>query len=281
MSDNFKKKTSEVLERGKAERGNFEPHGAPLRVYKYWLRNSTGSKAAAIKLGKRRENFCHFWRVVAIWAPLLWLLRKGEAVVTTKTFVGLVAAVLVGLVVWAGFTSASFLAVLGWIALALLAAAVVVGIILGIVWLKRKYWKSEWNDRAGKIAFGVWVTIMTVYLGSMLVIGFIEIGWMLLVYIVGGLIALVAVVVGLSKLSDYISGKRAIAKAKRKAEEEAAWDAYYSGGPHPYKKAKKYREPGKISKFFSGLGDFLIFAFQIVRVKKWKICPMVDVDVNR
>ena len=37
------------------------------------------------------------------------------------------------------------------------------------------------------------------------------------------------------------------------------------------------KEPGRLKKFFAGLGDFFVLAANVVRVKKWKICPLVEV----
>lgn len=54
-------------EKGEARRATFhpEPTGKPTQVYHWWASN--GGNAPA------RENFCHYWRVIVFWAPLLWL----------------------------------------------------------------------------------------------------------------------------------------------------------------------------------------------------------------
>lgn len=59
----------QTWEKGAAERRDWNPeaNSAHYRVYKWWMKRS----------GKRptRENFCHYWRVVLIWAPLHWLVK--------------------------------------------------------------------------------------------------------------------------------------------------------------------------------------------------------------
>lgn len=41
------------------------------RVYRYWLDN--GRSGFRWACGQRRENLCHYVRVVLLWAPLAWL----------------------------------------------------------------------------------------------------------------------------------------------------------------------------------------------------------------
>jgi len=272
---NFRAKASEIKAAGVAERGNFEPSGVPLRMYNYWLHKSNSDRAEAILDGRRRENFCHFWRVVAIWAPLMFLVHKIEDFASTR--VG--QATLVGLVVLAlvlgGFLSHGFLSLLIGLGIGTAVGLTLVGIGFGIHYLIKRYWNSDWNEPVGTALgiafFVVWGAVML----TMLVVGIIQEGWIILVFVLGALAGVALIAFGASALADYISGRR---KLKCDAENERVakmTDEEYVS----YREAQlKTREPGKVAKFFSGVGDFLVLAFQVVRVKKWKICPMVSIN---
>jgi hypothetical protein len=36
-----------------------------------------------------------------------------------------------------------------------------------------------------------------------------------------------------------------------------------------------------MAKIFSGIGDLVVLLAQVVRVKKWGICPLVEIDDER
>lgn len=263
---NFRERAREIKAAGEAERGNFEPTGAPKRLYNYWLNESDSKRANAIRRGSRRENFCHFWRVVAIWAPLMGIRRN---VIETKAF-AVVSALVALLALY------KVLTVTGSLVLVLVVTGIVLAVAavgVGIGFLIDRFWNKDWNDTAGKIALGTWVLIVAGWFTFLLISAVIDFGWIVFAYIGAILAGIALLVFVLATVSEFISGKRALAK---KAEEERlakmTWeeiDEYLRPTP---------REPGKIAKFFSGLGDFLILASQIVRVKKWKICPMVDIQ---
>lgn len=65
----LREKARKVKSKGAAARRDWSP--APgswmLRVYQWWLKE-TGKSIS-------QENFCHFWRVVLVWAPLRWLKK--------------------------------------------------------------------------------------------------------------------------------------------------------------------------------------------------------------
>lgn len=270
---NFRTRAREIKAAGEAERGNFEPNGAPLRLYNYWLSNSESTKADRIKTGSRRENFCHFWRVVVIWAPLLFGFKIVERVLTSK--VGAVATGLAGLValVWACVTSESLLSLVLLILAVFAGVAALVGAVLGIIYLFKRYWNRDWNETASKIILGLFLVSSVSLLSFMLVLAVITEGWIILAYVFGGLAALAGVAYGLATLSEYLSGRRAVEREKQRERISMMTDEEYA----TYR-APKHRKPSKIKAFFSGLADFLILSAQIVRVKKWKICPMVTID---
>lgn len=275
---NFRDRAREVKKAGENERGNFTPHGVPKRMHTYWLENSDSKKARRIRYGTQKENFCHFWRVVLIWTPLLWMKSLATKIATSLPFLivlalGVVAGV-VALFVYVDDFWQVPLYVLGMgIALAL------VGLTLtGLDWLHSRYWKKSWN----RYVYGA-ILIVIILLGVASV-SYALYAWaretsVLTVVVSLALFALAALGGGYAILwmSDYLKGKRALAEEERKTR----WDAFMRGdiGYDEYYDGPR-RAPGRISKFFSGVGDFIVLISQVVRVKKWKICPLVEVDVD-
>lgn len=265
---NMREKAREIKAAGEAERGNFEPHGVPKRVYSYWLENSVSNKADAIGSGQRRENFCHFWRVVAIWAPLLWL---GLEVVFTKTFAVVLGLASLVALVWLLTVSPTVLIGLGLI----LTAVAAVAAVFGLFYLIDQYYPESWIPATKKVLTGLLIVAIAAGLIGLLVAAVIDFGWIVLAYIAGFIAGTVALIFGVATLSTFIEGRRALARKKHSDYlDSLSYEEYLA-----YREQKNApREPGKISKFFSGVGDFLVLAAQVVRVKKWKICPMVDIN---
>jgi hypothetical protein len=263
---NFRQRASELVAQGEAVRSDFTPRGVPLEMYEWWLDNSPSEKALDIRLGYRQENFCHFWRVVLIWVPLMWTMDKAIAFATTKTFkviASLVGLALVGVVIYALTTTGSWLELLGVLALLVGVAAGIFGLVWGVTAIHRR-WPDFWFRAVGTVfvvaAVGVLVSMVVLFKWKA-VVG--------LVVLVAGAFLFNFVI---DKIVSYSSGKR----QQRLREYEKALDAYYDGtGPHP---DDIYREPGRTSRFFSGVLDFAILIGQAIRVKKWKICPIVKID---
>ena len=273
---NFRSKAREIKAAGEAERGNFEPTGAPLRLYNYWLSETRSERGRKIRDGYRKENFCHFWRVVAIWAPLMFLRRKGEDFVTSKVGVALLiltALVSVATVVTTVGDWTDFLIGVGG---AVAFVAVLMGIIIGSHWLIENHPKVATGGAIAFLAIAVlaFFTALIIDFGAVPVLAWTA-------GIAGGIAALVFILV---KVGEWISGLRAIAREKARAAEDEAWTRFYDGeGPDPSARPEPKPDPAwlvAVSNFFRGIGDFLILVGQIVRVKKWKICPMVEVDTR-
>lgn len=299
---NLREKAREIKAAGVAERGNFQPHGAPLKAYKYWASETKPSRVP------KRENFCHFWRVVAIWAPIMFL--KNTLLDFADTVVGkvVISALLLSLLTIGGVMSRSVLVfILTVIGVALVIYGILVGGVMsmdeewtnkkekilittsfyvllpisgpvfGSFWLAKKI-KASWNAKVERIAQYVVVSLM-----ALILIGFITLlvvfnGFIALLILLGVLAAASVFVLALffivSYISDYISGRRAL---KREAAYDAEEKYYEEFGYYPSEAKIEPREPGIFSKFFTGIGDFIVFVAQIVRVKKWKICPIVDI----
>jgi magnesium-transporting ATPase (P-type) len=302
-------KAREVKEAGVAERGNFTPDGVPLRVYKWWLEQSKSKRASAIRNGTRKENFCHFWRVVLVWAPLrkLWhgvlniapwlalavgLTALGifiYALVTVPSVLTFVLQVLLATLITAcliaGFPAGATLAMSPErrkrndmlpmkfavpLAVVGLPTATVAFVITKVVCLYRDHLRAY--DK--QVALGTAVAVLA---AAATLIG-IGAGWLTLLVVSGTILALACTVFGLIILgmvfSDYISGKRAMTKLRISDAREKFYDE------HGHWPEDETREPSLVSKFFSGIGDFIILLAQVVRVNKWKICPIVEVDTK-
>jgi hypothetical protein len=89
--------------------------------------------------------------------------------------------------------------------------------------------------------------------------------------IVVGIFAAAAVLVSAVVFaSSYLKAKHAKSvEARTTYVDEEVWPGYTL--------TKAVVEPSKFAKFIMGIGDFLTLAFQVIRVKKWKICPIVEI----
>lgn len=300
---NLRDKAREVKAAGVAERGNFEPTGAPKRIYNYWLRETNSRKGMRIRLGEQKENFCHFWRVVAIWAPFMFFRRTVESALTNPIVIGaLVIGLIVG-VIWAGVT---------WSALGaglLIALGAIVGLSLVIFSLfsgiamaqKDDDERDEWDLPPAKVAkwgaiifptfllaYGISKAIksdydhlfvigfMVLIFGGMLTSVAVDEGILAALWVIGMLLAVLVglflIVVAFFFLADFVTGLRVRRKIKF---QEARKEYFTEHGTWP---EAVVREPSKIRRFFSSLGDLIVFVAQVVRVKKWKICPTVDIN---
>jgi hypothetical protein len=267
---NFRMKTNEVLEKGKKERGNFQPPGLLVGMYNYWLNASESDKAYEIRSGKRRENLCHFGRIILFWAPMFWISNKANRFVSNPFGATISVAIALALAVWACMVSGAVLSV---VMIALL-SAVLIAEAAGVGYVAyrahQRFWNSDWNHWAEKIGLGFLFAVLASILISLFVIATMAHWWAPFAILAGfacfaGLIALMVYV------ETYIRGKRALARELTRAKIAAMSNEEYQ----TYLNQKN--EPSKANKFFSGLGDILIFVFQFARVKKWKICPFVEI----
>jgi hypothetical protein len=239
----IKDKSEKVLDEGMAKRATFQPpvDSAPLRAYQYWLKSSGREPF--------RENFCHFWRVVVIWAPLHFI---GNTVVIPF------------------FTSRPMRA-LG----------------RGIAWVftkPTKAWKSLDYDTQKKVEktvakalIGVLIALLLTLLVAMAVsVGIFNflLGLTILVGIGATIVAFVALAEHLTRNS----------RAKREAERQRILGLPYDEWRVAMGLEKKPREPkwydgpvAKVKAFFSAIGDYLVLFGNVVRVNKWKICPLVEI----
>lgn len=313
----LREKAREVKAAGEEARGDFTPTGAPKRLYKYWLDNASRKSTADLRNGTRKENFCHFWRVVVFWAPFLAFRRGVEALFSNPVFLSVLGVLAVVGIFLAGLTWTEFGAVV-LIVLAILYG--VAGLIFGGVYADEKWKRDKWKpyvDWDGKVdpydtapeidPISKWGAILTLpaswftfalvsianrldkdtkqliangflalLLGGMavflLIVGFVELGWAFLLVlgaIVLGFATLFGIVIGLGKFFGTLRAYNANKPVKVKPEPVVSDEPVTP---------KVKREPGRISKFFSGIADFLILAAQVVRVNKWKICPLVTID---
>lgn len=260
---NLRERAAQIKAAGEAERDNFQPQGLPLHIYRYWEQRSPHAPS---KYG-RTENFCHFWRVVAFWSPLMYIGNAITRVGTSKTGQGVISLVLLVALIVMGVASRDFL------------QAVVLGFVLGLgllilgtaAYFIHKSWRKSWNKWLERFFYVLTGAIMVFAVVALLVSLFLDFGLIALLYIVGFVSVVTAFIFGLATLSDFIQGRRAVKRAEYCERLHKMTEEEYE------EHTRQSAEPGKVSKFFSALGDVLVFAFQIVRVKKWKICPIVTV----
>lgn len=289
MSD-LRRRAKEIKAQGVAERGNFEPHGLPLKIYQYWASISPNVPA--------RENFCHYWRVVCIWAPLFFLAEKaGDVLTTTKGVVGLVIAYIALMsVLGVGLGAAEFTIIA--VGLPWLCVGIIVGALYGLnennerengKWIAAlrltmpvslmtwgainivNHWPSKWNRPVGRAIVWTMGAFVVGLVGLLTILFFASEGWAGIFAVIISLAVAGVAIICFAYLADFISGRRA---EKREARREAYYDSFDEEGNPPVVVVK---EPSKFRKFFSGIGDIIVFVAQIVRVKKWKICPLVTV----
>lgn len=310
MSD-LRIRASEVKARGVAERGNFVPPDFIQTIYKYWLAHTNSDKGKKVRYGERKENFCHFWRVVAFWAPLM-AVRRGIAaaapVILTLASIAAVATVAIVLTLTGSWLD------LGMIVLmAALILYVGVGLMAGVgvgyelasenkrlrkeqdeywlylfaptsmpaypagrffYWLGRKWKNTPSFRRNTGMTVAVLSVIATVALYVLAFI-FATKSALIMTGIIAGATALVAIVgfIGVH-IADYVNGKRKIAE-----EAEAEFKASLDENEY-YEYMRLAQEPSNFAKFMIAIGDVIVFTFQVIRVNKWKICPLVDIDTN-
>lgn len=269
----FADKAESIKAEGAAKRKEWTPEGAPLNLYNYWLRNSDSKKAKAIRNGERQENFCHFWRVVAIWAPLLWVWSKVERVIDHAAFFPTIFGIIViGFVLSVIFSEGLPGVLILVTILASVAAALATAV--GVSALIDRYPVAA--KKVGKVLGKVVGALMGVGAIAVFVWVFGVVGIVLLA--VGGILGGV-VYFNITRIGEWIERQRERSKAREKiarAARRARYEAYYEEhGYYPY--AKPAREPGKVKKFFTGVGDFIIMLAQVARVKKWGVCPIVDI----
>jgi len=316
MSSALRERTSEIIEAGKAERGNFEPTGVPLAMYNYWLGHSFTDRANRIRLGIRRENFCHFWRVVAIWAPLMFLVVRPTAITADalarffSTRLGQAVAIVLYGVLFSLMGLIGGLALVSFVALTL--PVVALGLVLGILLDKAvpqttqgkvlyggamlltlpasaptygvikfyRWWPREWTAPFWR---GVWFAIagaLGLVAAVIAVGGFIagtmQYGWWFVPALAGGIAAFIGVgmvlISGMMWLGEFIQGKRRVAVRQREsARAEAIAEGTYVAPSVRFKQSL-------FARFFRGLGDLIVFGTQVARVKKWGVCPLVEIE---
>jgi hypothetical protein len=302
---NLREKAREVKEAGVAERGNFTPSGVPKRVYQWWLNESNSKRARKIRAGTQKDNFCHFWRVVLLWAParkLAYLLGRIVPILGVVVGIAAIAATLIGAILnplaalsvlailavlvlqafgaFAGVSAAMtpdlrsdlsmfedtrLIAVFGVLGLPLFVLSFV------IVRFVRFYRDNltDYNKQVGLSVLGL-VSVLVGFLGGS---GFL-LPWILI--LVTSAVTLYLLVLALATVSDYISGRRVLAKQRR----EDLLAVYIAENGHaPVHVPNAFER--RMAKIFSGIGDLVVLLAQVVRVKKWGICPLVEIDDER
>lgn len=233
---NLQEKQAAILAEGKRRRGNFSPApgSAPLRAYNYWAEN--GGTVP------KQENFCHFWRVVVIWAPIYWLIFN----VVEPIFTNRVSRAVGRGIAWV-FETPYKAYTNKW-----------------TLSQRRKFW-----DRLGITLVSMIGVALLVVVGTLFVMNFGD-AWLPTLLVFGGVATLFAVIIGLAYVYDEL-------KTRYDAKRFVARQEAIENGNFTWAEPK---EPGRVKKFFRGIGDFFTLIAQIIRVKKWKICPLVQIPTT-
>lgn len=295
---NFKDKAKRTVERGRADRANYIPDrdSAPLRMYQFWA-------SVRPKKVPTRENFCHYWRVVVIWAPIWFVLFKTTNALENKTvrnLVFLMAALAVlsligfgGPVAWLAFGGilASCYTLVGIIfgayyadegydeknngriALAFtLPALVGIGLYHGIRKFKNRKRRVHLSEGAKDFVVRALFVLLMLAGGTVIALyAIVDLTAFLMALVL--LAAFGLLVFALSYLASFLKNRRDASVKQRTTFVEKEEFGYI----HTVAVVK----PSRTAKFFIAIGDFLNLAFQVVRVKKWKICPIVEIPNGR
>ena|GEM_PF-5637486 len=220
--------TDDVVRRGREKRETWSPKvgGVPLRRYQWWCKETGNYRS--------QENFCHYWRVALIWAPLLRLRRS----LTPRKLRGLDADDVM-LVVMLLMCAA------GLVALAAYLAA------------------SLWS------AIGAWAIVAA----PAIIVGFIAAA-------VG---TLAGIGVSCERTAKYVKGRRcrkrlnapvpvtSVSRETRPPKQRRAWPAVMRG-------LLWIGRP--IGRVLAAVWEYVVLVAQVVRVKKWKICPIVEIPAS-
>jgi hypothetical protein len=301
-------KAREVKEAGVAERGNFAPHGVPKRIYQWWLAKSDSKKARAIRYGDRKENFCHFWRVVLFWAPLRFVgytVNKyavnsyvGYALAILCVLVALVLAILNPLVALATvgilvFIALQSLGVMAGVSAGLtqshrneydllddrryIALFFILGFALALpAYLITRFIRfykerlTDYNKQIGLSVLGLVLVASTLILGTAVSWHFVLVAAAIVV--AAGFVCVIGYFL-VGHIADFIQGRRVL--AQKRVEDALA--VYLAENGH-----LPTREPSalevRLGKILSGIGDFIVLVAQVIRVNKWKFCPTVEIN---
>ena len=137
----IKEMTREVVREGEDRRATFTAQGTPLRIYKWWHRHT--------KRQVTKENFCHYCRVVAIWAPLMFIRMLLARIFGDRQFWICMALAIAAVLIGTGIAFPGEVGVvLFWI---VAACAAIVGFIVGIALSDYVKDKSEFDDMSKRL----------------------------------------------------------------------------------------------------------------------------------
>ena len=223
------KKSEQILKDGAAIRQTFtpEPNSAPTRAYKYWVESSQHG------LYPENENFCHFWRVVLIWAPVWWVLNHTILSAPVERAVNKINI-------------------------------------------------PPIPAKAKKVILTSLLVAWCALMAFLLVVAIVQEPVVLLVLLGVGLFvaAFFGILVWIGGITEE---KRIKRRATEREEFQKALDAWlYENGPSPWAKpeATVEKKPSRFKKLLAAFREYSLVVVNAVRVKKWRICPFVEVPVD-
>jgi ABC-type multidrug transport system fused ATPase/permease subunit len=269
---------------GEERRGTYVPavDGAPLRVYQWW-HAKTGSTI-------ERDNFCHYWRVVIFWAPLLGIrlmvarllefkvaqvavlllgfgatymlcreLGIGKAVLTIAGLLYLIVGIFFGIIYQSD--GRSYVGLLGRSPVSVqrigYAVSPVALCVRRVATLFKSAPMSRLGDKLISVSLVMIALVLTAVIVGVLYAMYVEAWWYPLVFIAG--------LVGFFML--IFGGEKA-----RKAWRDARTERRGTTGNNDAAR------PRRIRAFMRAVLEFAQLAFEALRVEKWKICPLVEIS---
>lgn len=283
MSGDFKSQAKQVKRDAAIARHNWDPDPSSwhFRMYKWWQRKSAHYNS--------RDNFCHYWRVVLIWAPLVWL-APIICVVGCLAAIALLIAVFFlapegrgSLLILAGIVYVVIGCMIGGesvkkfsltgkpnvqrglVELFFLPVVIVVFALFGLIWPLRNLFvglhtRYDFYNRARRWFFGAslrssgllnWVRPVNVLAVALIALFGVYEPRSLLV--ITGVILLCASIVSLLYLAD-----RTVEKRRETA-----------------KSSSVTTKPSNVRRVFYGMTGIFALIWSAILAAKWKICPII------
>jgi hypothetical protein len=149
------------------------------------------------------------------------------------------------------------------------AVALVIGILAGVKSLSKKMPKTTLRVTRFFDGPGPFIAVPSIIISVAMVATTVSEGPIALLWWFGIFATLGAAGFILVTAATYFDGKE--------AQRKEAFNALPLEERIAIKEAQDNVPPGRITKFFTGVRDVVVFMVQVVRVNKWKICPIVDI----
>ncbi len=305
----FKDKNEQILEKGRRDRAlrTPDPNSLPARWYNAYVKENPSARNVP-------ENFCHYYRIVLFWFPLSVVLDKIFFTVVGRLLALSAYAALAAWLLTGGGTDDTTPVVIGacmiglpYFGLGVLANVdhydrinpeydngylfsdekrkLVRIVVFPVTLISMAIFKlsTEKKDASlkfmrgvGYVAVAALSAVILWMLGLLIYEVFTQYSWWTVVkniLVYGGvsilfLGSLFLFLIGMGFLKERIEAK--LDAAKRKRPMITINDPDFG--------ELEVRAPSKLKKFLMGAGDLGLVIINVIRTRKWKICPIMDVQ---